>query len=207
MRQDAIAGPSQPEIFALMPQLSPAALRNSDAVLVVRTATDPTAYVATLRGVVHEQAPTAALDSVMTMEDRVMTGLAWPRLYALVVGWFGLFAVLVTGVGLFGVLSFSVAQRRREIAVRSALGAQRDAILLLVLRQAFWIVAIGVATGMASAFAGATLLARFLHGVAPHDATTFVLVGLAIVVLEAIACVVPARRAARIDPITALRSN
>ena len=98
----------------------------------------------TLRSLVHEQAPTLALDSVMTMEDRVMTSLERPRLYAVVLAWFGVFALLVAGVGLFGVLSFSVAQRTREIGVRSALGAQARDIVALVLDQALWIVGVGV---------------------------------------------------------------
>jgi putative ABC transport system permease protein len=207
MRQEGVEVAPQPEIFASIKQILPAAARGFDPIIVVRTANDPALHVPTLRALVAEQAPTLALDSVMTMEDRVMTSLARPRLYAIVLSWFGGFALLVAGVGLFGVLSFSVAQRRREIGLRSALGAQTRDIVALVLRQAFWIVAIGVLTGMASAMAGVQLLSSFLYGVSPHDTVTFLVVPVLIVAIAVLACLVPARRAATVDPITALRTS
>jgi predicted permease len=206
MRQDSVAAAPQPEIFASIKQILPAANRGFAPIIVVRTANDPTLHISTLRALVAEQEPTLALDSVMTMEDRVMTSLARPRLYALVLSWFGGFALLVAGVGLFGVLSFSVAQRRREIGVRAALGAQSRDIVALVLRQALWIVAAGVVGGLASAMAGVQLLSSFLYGVSPHDTITFVAVPVVIVAIAVLACLVPARRAAKVDPITALRT-
>ena len=204
MRQDSVEAPLQPEIFASFKQILPSSIRNFDPILVVRTTADPTTYVSTLRSLVHEQAPTLALDSVMTMEDRVMTSLEKPRLYAVVLAWFGVFALLIAGVGLFGVLSFSVAQRTREIGVRSALGAQARDIVALVLRQALWIVGIGVLVGLGAALAGVRLLSAFLYGISPHDALTFVAVPIVIVAVAAVACLVPARRAAKVDPLTAL---
>ena len=134
-----------------------------------------------------------------------MTSLERPRLYAVVIAWFGMFALLVAGVGLFGVLSFSVAQRTREIGVRAALGAQTRDIVVLVLHQALWIVGIGLLVGIGASLAGGRLLAAFLYGISPHDALTFTAVPIAIVVIAAVACLVPARRAARVDPVTALR--
>jgi putative ABC transport system permease protein len=207
MRQDSLDAALQPEIFASLRQIPPSRVRSSDPILVVRTTDDPTTYVPTLRGLVREQAPTLALDSVMTMEDRVMTSLEKPRLYALVLAWFGLFALLVAGVGLFGVLSFSVAQRTREIGIRSALGAQMHDIIGLVLRQALWVVGIGMIVGLGVALAGARSLSAFLYGISPHDALTFVSVPIVIIGIAAIACLVPARRAAKVDPLTALRAG
>jgi predicted permease len=207
MRQDGVEAPVQPEIFASLRQILPSSLRNFDPILVVRTTADPTNYVSTLRSLVREQAPALALDSVMTMEDRVMSSLEKPRLYAVVLAWFGVFALLVAGVGLFGVLSFSVAQRTREIGVRSALGAQAHDIVALVLRQAAWIVGIGVLVGLGAALAGGRLLSAFLYGIGPHDALTFVAVPIVIVAIAAIACFVPARRAAKVNPLTALRAG
>lgn len=206
MRQDDVDAPLQPEIFASLPQIQLSDTRGFDPFLIVRTAADPTAYVQTLRGLVHEQLPTLALDSVMTMEDRVMTSLERPRLYAVVLGWFAVFALLVAGVGLFGVLAFSVAQRTREIGVRSALGAQARDIVRLVLGQALWIVGVGTAIGLGAALAGVRLLSTFLYGITPHDVPTFVLAPMVIVIVAVVACLVPARRAARVDPLTALRS-
>lgn len=207
MRQGSVEAPLQPEIFASLKQILPSSIRNFDPILVVRTTADPTMYVSTLRSLVHAQAPTLALDSVMTMEDRVMTSLEKPRLYAVVLAGFGVFALLVAGVGLFGVLSFSVAQRTREIGVRSALGAQAHDIVALVLHQALWIVGIGVLVGLGAALAGVRLLSAFLYGISPHDALTFVAVPIVIVAIAAIACLVPARRAAKVDPLTALRTG
>jgi predicted permease len=205
MRQEVDA-PPQPEIYASIKQVTTATTNVSvDPVLVIRTASDPVSYVGTLRSLVHEQAPTLALDSVMTMEDRVATSLAKPRLYAVVLSGFGASALLVAGAGLFGVLSFSVAQRRREIGVRAALGAQARDIVALVLRQAMAIVGIGVVVGLVAAQAGVRLLSSFLYGVGPHDAVTFVVVPIVILVVATVACVAPARRAASIDPLAALR--
>jgi ABC-type antimicrobial peptide transport system permease subunit len=206
MRQE-VDSQLQAEIFASIKQITTSTTNvGFDPILVIRTAADPVAYVSTLRGIVHEQAPALALDSVMTMEDRVMTSLAKPRLYAVVLSWFGSFALLVAGVGLFGVLSFSVAQRTREIGVRTALGAQARDIVALVLRQALWIVGMGVPVGLAVALAGVRLLSTFLYRVSPYDPLTFVVVPLLIVAAAVIACLVPARRAANVDPLTALRS-
>jgi predicted permease len=208
MRQDRVDAPAaQPEIFASLTQILTASVRSFDPILVIRTTADPSTYVPTLRGLVHEQAPTLALDSVMTMEDRVTTSLERPRLYAVVLAWFGMFALLVAGVGLFGILSFSVPQRTREIGVRSALGARAHDIVGLVLHQALWIVGVGVIVGLGAALAGAQLLSAFLYGISPHDVLTFVAVPIVIVAIAAIACLVPARRAAKVDPLTALRAG
>jgi ABC-type antimicrobial peptide transport system permease subunit len=139
------------------------------------------------------------------MEDRVMTSLAMPRLSALVLVAFGVFASLVAAVGLFAVMSFTVTQRTREIGVRSALGAQRRDIVSLVLRQAVWIAGIGIAAGLGTAAAASRLLSRFLYGIGPHDLATFAGAAVTIAVIAALACLLPARRAARIDPLIALR--
>ena len=185
MRQDSLDAPPQPEIFAAFTQIVPASIRNFDPILVIRTTADPTTYVSMLRGFVHEQSPALALDSVTTMEDRVMTSLGRPRLYAVVLVWFAVFALLIAGVGLFGVLSFSVAQRTREIGVRSALGAQACDIVALVLRQALWIVAIGLLFGLALALGSVRLLSAFLYGISPHDTLTFIMVPIVIVAVAA----------------------
>jgi len=154
---------------------------------------------------VRNEAPAIALDSVMTMEDRVMTSLAKPRLYAVVLVGFAVFALLIAGVGLFGVLSYAVALRTREIGVRTALGAQARDIVWLVLRQAAVIAVIGIAVGLWTSFAASRYLSAFLYGVEPHDAVSFGAVSILLVVVTVAACIVPARRAARVDPLQALR--
>ncbi len=207
MRQDRVDAPLLPEVFASFKQLAPGAAVYDDPILVVRTAADPIAIVPALRAIVREQAPGVAVDSVMTMEDRVMASLAKPRLYAVLLAWFGMLAVLIAGVGLFGVLSFTVAERTREIGVRSALGAQARDIVMLVLRQGVGVVGAGVAIGLAAALAGVRLLSAFLYGVSPYDTVTFVAVPMVIALVAAVACLVPARRAAKVDPLAALRAR
>jgi ABC-type antimicrobial peptide transport system permease subunit len=141
----------------------------------------------------------------MTMEERVMTTLARPRLYAVVLVGFSAFALVIAGVGLFGALSCSVAQRAREIGVRTALGARTIDIVALVARQAAMVAGAGIVTGLALAVAAARSLSAFLYGVTAYDTPTFVGVPLVMVGMAIAACVVPARRAARIDPMTAIR--
>jgi predicted permease len=207
MRQDAVDAPRQPELFATFEQASPSSVRNFDPILVVKTASDPLAFVPVLRDALGHEAPTLALDSVMTMEDRVMTSLARPRTYALLLGTFATFSVLIAGVGLFGVLSYSVAQRSREIGVRTALGARPRDIVGLVVRQALVIAGAGLVVGLAVAGAAVKSLSTFLYGVSTFDAVTFIAVPVALIVVTVVACIVPARRAARVDPLVALRQS
>jgi ABC-type antimicrobial peptide transport system permease subunit len=183
-----------------------ASLRSVNPILVVRTASDPTAFAPALRRIVREAEPAVALDSVMTMDDRVLTNLARPRLYAVVLVVFGACAVAIAGVGLFGVLAYSVAQREREIGVRSALGARPADIVLLVVRQAGAIAVVATTIGLWLAYGAARSLSGFLFGVGPHDPVSFALVGAVVIAVSAVACVVPARRAARVDPLRVLRS-
>lgn len=206
MRQGGATDGPQPEIFMPYRQIGCAAAV-PDPIIVVRTRDEPAPYAATLRSLVREQAPTVALDSVMTMEDRVMTTLAKPRLYAVVLAGFGIFAVVIAGVGLFGVLSYSVAQRAREIGVRTALGATSSDIVRMVLRQVALIAVAGTAIGLWLASAAAKSLSAFLYGVGAHDLTSFVAVAVLLAIVSAAASIVPARRAARVDPLSALRAD
>jgi len=111
------------------------------------------------------------------------------------------------GVGLFGVMSFSVAQRTRELGIRSALGAGARDIVRHVLGQALWTAGLGITVGLAAAAAGVRLLSSFLYGVAQHDPATFVVVPSIMLLVAIAACLVPARRAATVDPLIALKSR
>jgi ABC-type antimicrobial peptide transport system permease subunit len=134
-----------------------------------------------------------------------MTSLARPRLYATVLAGFAVFALLIAGVGLFGMLSYVVAQRTREIGVRTALGAQTRDIVWLVLRQALLMAVGGIVIGLSVAAAASRYLAAFLYGVQPHDVVSFGAVSVVLVVVAFAACAIPACKAARVDPLTALR--
>jgi putative ABC transport system permease protein len=206
MRQASVTDGRTAEMFVSYRQL-PNRLVNGSLILVVRTADDPAAHVSMLRAAVREQDSTVVADSIMTLEERVMTSLAKPRLYAVLLTGFAMAALAIAGVGLFGVLSYGVAQRSREIGVRTALGAQPRDIVVLVLKHAAAVAIAGVAIGLWASFALTKYVAAFLYGVTAHDAVSFVVVAGLLIVVAAIACVVPARRAARIDPMIVLRSS
>ena len=166
-------------------------------VVVVRTAGDPSKYAGALRLAVSEQDRSLAFDSMMTMDERVMTSLARPRLYAVVLIGFGALAVVIAGVGLFGILSYSIAHRTGEFGVRTALGARTGDIVALVVRQAVVIWVCGAAVGLGVAYALARYVGGILYGITVHDAVTYVSVPVVLLVVAVAACVVPARRAAR----------
>jgi len=195
----------QPEMYAAVDQ-DPDGLVDATVNMVVRTAGDPRGTVPALRAAARRLAPAAALDSISTMQDLIGNSLAQPRLYTVLLGTFAAFAVIIAGVGLFGVLSYTVAQRSREIGVRSALGARMRDIVGLVLRQSMAIALAGIAIGLSLSAWLTRMLQKFLYGVTPHDATTFAGVAAMLVLVAAIATIVPARRAARVDPVSVLRS-
>ena len=197
----------QPEIYGTPRRSGDGAGRilDSDINLIVRTSSDPRELVPVLRGIVQAAAPAAPLESIMTMRDRVAGSLANPRLYAVVLATFAGFALLIAAVGLFGVLSYTVALRRREIGVRSALGATGRDIVLLVARQSLAIVAAGIAIGLLASAWATRLLGTLLYGVTTHDAVSFALVAAVLFAAAIVATIVPARRAAYVDPAKVLR--
>ena len=198
----------QPEIYGIPRSVGEdgGRITDSDIYLIVRTSGDPRDLVPVLRGIVQAAAPSAPLESVMTMRDRVAGSLANPRLYAIVLATFAGFALLIAGVGLFGVLSYSVAQRRREIGVRCALGATARDIMLLVARQSLAIVAAGLAIGLLASAWSARILTTLLYGVTARDPLTFVAVAGALLAVAAVATLVPVRRAVQVDPAKVLRA-
>ena len=180
---------------------------DSDPVFVVRTHRDPVSMIDTLRHVVRQEAPTATLESVMTMEDRVMGSLAHPRLYAVLLTAFGAFALLIAGVGLFGVLSYNVAQRTKELGIRAALGATPGAMVRMVLAEGLAISSIGACVGIGASLAAGRWLSAFLYGVKTFDPATLVAVPAALLLVAAAACLAPALRASRIDPLRVLKGG
>jgi ABC-type antimicrobial peptide transport system permease subunit len=204
VRMRSATDPPQPEIFVSYRQLN-AGVRMSDPILVVRTRDQPTAIVPTVRALVREQDPRIALDGISTMEQRLMGNLARPRLYAILLGGFAAFALVIAAVGLFGVLSYTVAQRSREIAVRSALGAQPGDNMRLVLRQGLSVAVAGLVVGLGAAAAMTKAMSGFLYGVTRFDAVTYAVVPLVLLGVATVACLVPAWRAARLDPLKVLK--
>jgi ABC-type antimicrobial peptide transport system permease subunit len=175
--------------------------------LLVRTAGDAAPLAQAIRSAVREADPALVAESILTMDERVMTTLARPRLYAIVLGGFAAFALAIAGVGLFGVLSYAVAQRSRELAVRSALGARRIDIVRLILRQGLGVTAAGLGIGLLASMWLARAIAAQLYGVTTADAVTYTAVPLLLVLVAAAACAGPAHRAATVDPLRVLRGE
>ncbi|MEX2273682.1 MAG: ABC transporter permease [Vicinamibacterales bacterium] len=175
--------------------------------VVLQTSNRPEAVASDLRTVVRDLDPALALEGVMTMNDRLRTGLAAPRLYAILLGSLAASALIVAIVGLFGVLSYAVSQRSHEIGVRAALGATPRQIVRLVVRQAAAITLTGLTAGVTISLMTFGYISTLLYGVRPYDARTFLLVGVGVLAAAVLAAIVPARRAARIDPLVALRAE
>jgi putative ABC transport system permease protein len=207
LRQDSVDAPMQPEMFVAVAQMTEQATQGSAAIVLIRTAGDPASYVETLRSVAREADPGIALDSVMTMDQRVGQNLSRPRTYAVLLGGFAIFALIIAGAGLFGVLSQSVTQRARELAVRSALGASRAAVIAVALKQMAIAMIAGLVIGIAASAGLSNNLAPFIYGVPARDVMSFGLAPLLLVIVGVIACVVPARRIAKTDPLQVLRQN
>ena len=200
---------AEPQAEAFYPMVQVAGERgfgwSSRVFVTVRTTSDSLAVVPFLREALTATDPQARLDSVTTMEARLATAVAEPRFYAVFVGSFAGLALLLAALGIFGLLSYTVTQRQGEIGIRMALGARRGDILALVTRQAGVLVAVGAATGLAGATASSRVLERLLYGVATDDPLTFAAATLVLVAVALVACLPPARRATRINPLTTLR--
>jgi putative ABC transport system permease protein len=175
--------------------------------LLALTSGDPRAAAVAVRRAVRTADERLVADVVMPLEQRLLATLAQPRVYAVLLGAFAAFAVIIAGVGLFGLLSYAVSQRSRELAIRAALGAARMDLLRLVLRQGLGVTLSGIVAGLLASTWLTRLLSAQLHGVGPHDAITFVLVPVLILVVSMLACLLPARRAARVDAFRVLRGG
>jgi ABC-type antimicrobial peptide transport system permease subunit len=182
-------------------------MRSTIGTLLVRADGDPSSLAAAVRTAVRQTDAALVPAQLMTIEQRLlMTSLARPRLYATLLGCFAIAALVVTGVGLFGVLSYTMAQRTRELGVRSALGAQSSDLVALVVRQGMRVTFAGIAAGLIAAAWLTRFIGTLLYGVTPGDWPTYVIVAVVVAAVGALACLVPARRAARLDPLRALRS-
>jgi predicted permease len=172
---------------------------------VARTATDPTSLESSIRNLVSSMNKDLPVYDVRTMDDLMSVGLAQPRFHMALLGSFAGIALLLTVIGLYGVMTYSVTRRTREIGVRMALGAARISVLRMVLREAGTMVAIGLAVGIAGALLAGAVLRSILYGTTPHNPLVLITVCLILCVTGLIAAYLPARRAASIEPMNALR--
>jgi len=176
-------------------------------VIHVRTAGDPAAFVPRLRAEVAALDPDLPLSDVRTMKNFLGVALFPARIVGAVLAAFGILGLLLAAVGVYGVMSYSVAQRTREIGIRMAIGAASQQVVRLVMRQGLQLVLIGAAVGLAAAVLASRLLRGLLYGSAATDVTSFVGVPVVLLAVAMLAIWIPARRAARVDPINALRSE
>jgi len=175
--------------------------------LVVRAEHDPLALAAPIRSVLREVDPELALANVRTMEQVLHEALVGQRTLTVLLAIFAGLALLLAAVGIYGVLSYFVAQRTNEIGIRMALGAEPTVVLLWVLRGALALVLVGLALGVLGALALTRSLQGVLVGVSATDPAIFVGVALGILAVALLASYLPARRATRVDPLTALRAE
>ena len=201
------AGESWAEAFLSMHQLETGSFGTSSPFISVRTGGDPSAVIPHLREAAVIAHPRASIADVTTMHARLSARVAQPRFYAIFAVFFAALALLLAASGLYGLLSYTVAQRRREIGVRMALGAQARDILALVVHQGAALVTAGAVAGLLAAAAASRILESFLFGVTPYDHLTFVGAPLFLAAVALVACWLPARRAARIDPMDTLRAE
>jgi putative ABC transport system permease protein len=203
VKQDEPSAPTKPEIlapFAQQPWFSGS--------LLVRSAhPDPLTVKSAVQQAIWSVSPETAESKAEPLTTTLAGQVAEPRLYALLLGVFAAIALTLAAVGIYSVTAHSVAQRVREIGVRVALGAQTGAILKLVVGQGMKLVASGVALGLAASFALTRLMSNMLFGVSAVDPLTFIVSTLLLTLIALLACWIPGRRAAKVDPMVALRNE
>ena len=178
---------------------------DGSGVLLVRTANDPLASAAALRDIIRERDPALAVFGVEPLERTVSRSVAERRFAMLLIGLFAATALTLGAIGVHGVLSFEVSRRAREIGIRMALGAERGAVLRLILGQALALTALAIVIGGAGAVALTRALSTLLFGVSAHDPATFAAAAATLTLVALAASAIPAWRAATVDPAVALR--
>ena len=200
VKAEGLGAPSIPESY-----LSYAQLPFAPMSVVVRTEIAPANLVRTLTAEVQSLDSALPLLHVKTLDEYVDDSIVGTRFETFLLGTFGVLAFVLTAVGLYGVISYTVAQRTREMGIRLALGADRNAILGMVVKSGTLLACSGAVIGLAAAFLLTRLIASLLFGVGPTDPLTFLCVPIALISVAILASYVPARRAARVDPMVALR--
>jgi putative ABC transport system permease protein len=200
VRHKAIEMESMEEVYLPYKQ-SPGNFMN----LVVRTTSDPASMAPAIRGQVLSVDKDQPVSDIMTMEQRVAKSVAAKRFVMFLLGAFSILALALAAVGIYGVMSYLVTQRTQEIGVRMALGAQRLDVLTLVVKKGMALAMIGTAIGLVASLALTRLMRSLLFEVTPTDWFTFVIASTVLLIAALLASYIPARRATKVDPLTALR--
>jgi putative ABC transport system permease protein len=175
--------------------------------IAARITTDPRQAAAQLRRAVKDLDPSLPLAQVQSMDAYVKDSLARPRVSMLVLGIFAAVALVLAAIGIYGVTTFAVSQRTREIGVRIALGAAKTDVIQMIVRQGMIPVITGLAIGIAGAWAATRAMRSVLYGISNTDPITYVVIAIFLAIVAFVAALIPARRATRVDPVEALRSE
>lgn len=202
VRQSGLAGDVMPEVYS--PELEDVGGALS---FVIRVAGSPTHLISAVQGVVTEVEPNQSIHNLLTMEQRLANTTVSSRLNTTLLGSFAGIALLLAVVGIYGVTSYAVTQRRREIGVRMALGANKSDVLSLIIHGGLRLTLLGVAIGLVVAFGLTRYLSSLLYSVKATDPVTFLGVAMGLIGVALLACWLPARRASRVDPMEALRNQ
>ena len=174
---------------------------------MVHTAGNPSSVAQAVRRQIYNLDPSMAIYNEETMEEHIRAAFFLPHIAAALFGTFGFIGLVLAAVGLYGVMSYAVSRRTREIGIRMALGAKPGMVERLILSQGLALTLIGVALGWPAAWMLSRLASTFLYGIQPHDVFTFAVVPPFLIAIALVACWIPARRAASIDPMKALRTE
>jgi putative ABC transport system permease protein len=202
VKQRSLTSEVQPQVYGAESQAG-----LEEMALLVRSGADPRTVAREIRQAVSELDPNVPVSDVRTLQDIRRASISTDRFRTLLIGSFALTALLLAGIGVYGVIAYGVAQRSREIGIRVALGARRREILRLVVGEGMHPVAIGVAVGVLAAAGLSRFAGSLLYGVEPLDPSTYLGVAVVLGAVALAACAVPARRASRLDPTHALRSE
>jgi ABC-type antimicrobial peptide transport system permease subunit len=172
---------------------------------LLRTTGNKAGFGQAIQHVVRELDPRLQVVELKTMDDVVNESLARERFIAQLASFFSLFALLLAAIGLYGIMSYAVTRRTSEIGIRIALGARASDVVRLVMKETMWLVVIGVAIGLSAALATTRLISALLFGLTPADPLTIAVAALLMIAVAALAGYLPARKASRVDAMTALR--
>jgi len=200
VKQESLTGPAAPEMFIPLSQFV-----LNGMTLFVRTTAEPLSLVKTVRSEVLALDKNQPIYRVQTLSQRVQETVADARALMFLLGGFALLALLLATIGVYGIVSYSVGQRTHEIGIRMALGARTVDVMKLIMANGLVLTIAGIALGTVGSVALTRFLKSLLFGVTPTDKLTFVVVGFLLLVVALLACLVPARRAAKVDPLVALK--